>query len=500
MGWSPEVRSQVIRLRQAARRRVRIDTRALAAHRVALGLLLLADLLLRARSLTAFYTDAGVLPRSALLVRDAQLHPSVHVVFGDVWGQALLFCLAGAFALALVMGYQTSLATFGSWVLLVSLHNRMPGVLNGGDVLLRLLLFWALFLPLGARWSVDSRQQGSGVSSVASVASAAVLLQVVLMYLTNGAMKSAGEFWLAGTGIEYAFSLDQFTVLLGDYITAVPAVLHAADYLWLVLVFGSFLLVVFTGRRRTAFVLLLGGMHLGMLLTMRLGLFPLISMAGLLVFLPSTVWDTFEVRAHLTRPVHRLDAWHDALARWLPTVSVRDVPSGLSRWVDRMRTAVPVVFLVLVLLWNVHFLGYTEIAGHDTVPETAEPAIELTRTDQYWSMFAPDPYRTDGWVVAPGVLASGERVDAFHGGAVTFERPRDVSATYPSARWRKYLVGLWKHDTAARERFATFLCTRWNERHETTLQTVTVFFVEEHTRIDGGEEPIERVRLARQRC
>jgi len=50
------------RLSAALRRRIRIDVRALAAFRVALGVVLLVDLALRARNLTAFYTDAGVLP------------------------------------------------------------------------------------------------------------------------------------------------------------------------------------------------------------------------------------------------------------------------------------------------------------------------------------------------------------------------------------------------------------------------------------------------------
>jgi len=47
-------------------RRFGVDPRALAALRMSLGLLFLADLALRSRDLVAFYTDAGVLPRSVL--------------------------------------------------------------------------------------------------------------------------------------------------------------------------------------------------------------------------------------------------------------------------------------------------------------------------------------------------------------------------------------------------------------------------------------------------
>ncbi|TKX52003.1 HTTM domain-containing protein, partial [Halorubrum sp. SS7] len=55
----------VRRLSAAVAARVSVDPRALAAFRIGLGALLIADLLLRSRSLTAFYTDYGVLPRRA---------------------------------------------------------------------------------------------------------------------------------------------------------------------------------------------------------------------------------------------------------------------------------------------------------------------------------------------------------------------------------------------------------------------------------------------------
>ena len=43
-----------------------IDTRSLAVLRVALALIILADLAIRASELSAFYTEDGVLPRALL--------------------------------------------------------------------------------------------------------------------------------------------------------------------------------------------------------------------------------------------------------------------------------------------------------------------------------------------------------------------------------------------------------------------------------------------------
>lgn len=485
------------RLTVAAHSRLGIDARSLAAFRVALGLLVLSDLLLRSRNLRAFYTDRGVLPRSAVAAAGDSLRWSVHLLSGEAWFQALLFALAGLLAVALTVGYRTRLATVGSWLLLVSLHNRAPEVLNGGDFLLRLLLFWGIFLPLGARWAVDARHRDRPPRSrVVGVASAALLVQVVAVYLTNAAFKLSGDVWLRGDGLEYVFSLGQFTILLGDHLRGVPWLLSALDYVWLALVAGTVLLVLLRGPLRTAYAFALMGAHGTMLVTMRIDLFPLISVASLVPFLPAWFWDRLGPRLRGRRPARVAARLLSRLAARLPTVGTG--PSRVGRRTRRLVAVVPLAFLALVVLWNVQYLGH-DLAGHDVVPEEGEAAVQVTRTDQYWNMFAPDPLSTDGWVVAPGVLEDGSRVDAFHGGTPRWDRPPDVSATYPTARWRKYLVGLWRSNTADRRHFADYLCRRYNARHETRLETVDVYFVEQPTRLDGPE-PTERVRLVRYYC
>ena len=490
------------RVTRTIRHRFEIDTRSLAAFRTSLGLLILADLALRSRNLRAFYTDFGVLPRTALISTADPLHLSLHVISGNAWGQGLLFLIAGGFAVALTIGYRTSIATIGSWLFLVSLHNQMPDILNGGDFLLRLLLFWAMFLPLGARWAVDNYHvtRHRPRTHVRSVASAALLLQIVIMYSTNAAFKLSGDVWLRGEGLEYVFSLGQFTILLGDHIGSYPAVLQVLDYVWLGMIVLSFLLIVLPGLWRAGFVVLFVTMHLGMFVTMRIDLFALISIAGLLPFLPTPFWDTVVPKLAHYRPVTTVGQWPQQLAVVLPVVTVSSVPPLLSRLKKRLEIVVPLLFLVLIILWNVQVLGYSEVYGHEVVPEEAESVIDITRTDQYWNMFAPDPLSTDGWIVAPGQLENGSRIDAFHGGPVQWERPADISDTYPTARWRKYLVGLWRDDTTDRRYFAEYLCRRWNSQHETELENISIYFMEQPTRIDAEHEPINKVQLEAHYC
>ena len=129
-----------------------IDLRTLGLFRIGLAVMILVDLMLRARDLRAHYTDFGVMPRDVL----AQvLHPaawSLHTASGGLWFQAALFSVAALFALMLLVGWRTRLASIASFLLLVSVQNRNPQILLGEDNLIVALTFWAMFLPLGARF------------------------------------------------------------------------------------------------------------------------------------------------------------------------------------------------------------------------------------------------------------------------------------------------------------------------------------------------------------
>lgn len=479
------------RLPEPIRRRVGIDPRALAALRVALGLLILADLAIRATDLVAFYTDAGVLPRSALAARFPALGGlSLHALSGAAWVQAGLFLVAGAFALALVVGYRTRAVAIVSWILLVSLQLRNPVLLNAGDSLLRRTLFWGLFLPLGARWSLDAvggdRQNGR----VVSAASVAVLVQVVILYSVNAVLKLRSPLWRRGAAIRHVLGLDQLTVGLGDVIADLPIVLEGLTYLWLLLVVAAPLLLVLSGRRRSALVGLFAAMHIGMGLTMRLGLFPLVSVATLLPFLHPGVWDAVEDR--LRGPLQRFGVrpWAERVGS--ATRSARRVPASVRRSVRGAGEGVVAILLVLVLVWNAAALG--AVALPSGVTAVVDP-------DQYrWDMFAPDPRANDGWYVVPGRLASGDRVDAFHGGPVSWDRPPDLAASFPSHRWFVYLLDLLHpRNRGLRGPFADYLCRRWNARHPTELVNLSVYYVEEPVRL-AGPEPRRRIRLAAATC
>ena len=504
--WS-RARAVGSRLAGAVRRRVEIDARALAAFRIALGALVITDLVLRARNLGAFYTDQGVLPRAALFADYGDVY-SIHALWGEAWIQAVLFLLAGLFGLALLLGYRTRIATVVSWVFLLSLHARNPMVLNGGDVLFRMLLFWGMFLPLGERWSLDAvRSTRPRRTSLASVATAALLLQMTVLYITNAIHKTRGEQWLNGEAIVYVFSLDQFTVLLGNVIADFYPLLRVFTYVWISLVVLSPLLVLSKGKIRTLLATGLAGMHLGMLVTMKIGIFPLIVVAGLLPFYPSWVWDTLENSATRIGLTGRLTAWHRRVSDVLPSVAAgqrdeatdggeRATESTLStRLRSVVASAIPLFFLVLIVLSNAQAVGYAE------VPDDAEPVLEVTQTEQFWRMFAPDPLGTDGWYVVPGELTNGSEVDVLYESRVTWERPTRIDAKYPTARWRKYLRNVWTAGNRDhRSYLAHHLCGRWNRSHAVDVTTVDLYYMSQDSQPYNETEPIEKHHIHSHDC
>jgi len=446
-----------------------IDLRTLALFRVSLGAMLLADLAWRARDLEAFYTDFGVLPRSHL----AQAWSSrwvlcLHAWSGEASWQALLFLAAAVFAVLLAAGCKTRLATVASWLLLISLQNRNPPLTQGGDILLRMLLFWSLFLPLGARFSWDARRRpsaaaGEGPRYAFSAATVAALLQVAFVYWFGIAAKRDPAWMTDGTAIWLALNLDQFATPLGIWMRHLdPLLLRLLTYLTMLLE-GLGPTAAFVPHRhvpqlRTALVFVFWFFHLAALnLTLRLGHFPWVCAIAWMLFLPAWFWDVLvpRLRSASTRSFRRDDERPAAL--------------GLPRPVN----AVVAALLLYVALWNA---GNLHPGGLRTlVPPPLDRVADATRIDQIWTMFSPHPPDDDGWFVFPATLRDGTQVDLYRevmgtapGGrpAVDWTKPAVVSETFRDERWRKYLMALYTEKSGFhRPWLAEYLRRRWDRDH-----------------------------------
>jgi predicted DCC family thiol-disulfide oxidoreductase YuxK len=277
------------------------DLRSLALFRIGLALVVLVDLFLRFGDLKIFYSDAGVLPRSAL---DSVLASPWYWSFLSLSGlplvQGAIFLLAIFFALGMLIGYRTRLAAIATWAMVISIHNRNPALIFAADDVLRAMLFWAMFLPLGACYSVDSALNTSPAplpKRFVSGATFAFMVQVCFIYMWSAAYKTKSELWFPdGDAVYYALSFDQYGTAFGQLLLGLPVellrlmTLSALWFEWLapLLIFIPFYNSFFRCLAVVSFILL----HASFGLCFELGIFPFLSIASWLVFIPSNVWDS----------------------------------------------------------------------------------------------------------------------------------------------------------------------------------------------------------------
>lgn len=487
------------------RTRVEIDTRALAALRIALGLIVLIDLLHRSGDIELFYTDAGIYPVAVYEVTYTRYTGlSIHAASGELWFQQVLFVLAGVAALSLVLGYRTRLVTFVTLVLLFSLHARNPAVLNGADRLLRVLLLIALLSPLGERWSVDALRRGAARTSVASFGTAALLVQPIVVFGSNAILKHRGETWYSGEGVRTALANDVMTVHLGNHLLDYPLLLEALNWIWVVLLAGSVVfLLLTTGRLRALFALVYIGAFAGMVVTMALGLFPLVLIASVLAFLTTPFWDAIARRA----PTDTID--RDTLMVKIgplgrPPVERRVLGALSERGYGRLGSSVVRVARValtaagfLVLVWILVFSA-SHVAGTD-VPE----AIDNDHLhEQHWGLYSPDPASAYSWFVVGAELDDGTTVDGFEGGELNRDRPPDASQEYDTFRHRKFMGTVresGEEDTTdiVAESYADWACERANERYGDRVERVTVVQLVQPSPLEEHEDVRERTVIER---
>ena len=293
-----------------------VDLRTLALLRVLLGIFIIVDLVLRARDTVAHYTDFGIMPRSVLADFASPGEFSIHMLSGTAAFQVALFLIAGVFALLLIAGWRTRAMTIISWVLLPSLQNRNSLIHSGEDQLVILLLFWAMFLPVGTRYSIDAALDDSEQdipNAYFSVATVALLIQGMSVYFFSALLKSDPIWVPNGTAVYYALNLDYFVTPLALWFRQFELLLSGLTYyVWALELFGPILIFspILHRPLRALFMVAFITMHIGFMLFLEIGIFPVISIIMVLTFTPGWMWDWLGARLKPTRR-QGLHIWYD---------------------------------------------------------------------------------------------------------------------------------------------------------------------------------------------
>ncbi len=470
-----------------------LDVRSLAALRIGLAVMVLVDLIDRAQCLTAHYSDQGVLPRAGLLATFPNNFVfSLHMASGETWFQALLFLLQGFFALAMLLGYRTRLFTALTFVLLQSLQQRNPMICYKGDDVLRLAIFWSLFLPTGAVWSLDRRlgraTAGWSAHTASSVGAAGYLLQCGFIYLFTGIQKFGPEWRTDGTAVLCAVSAGQYECPSGqalrDFLTVHPGVERALTFGVLGWEYCVLFLLLIPGWGRALGALSIAVFQIGLAIFMALGFFPYFNLVSLLGLIPGGFWRLGPVQA----VTDRLERWVGA--GWtrlgVPAAPLPPEPVPEPAWRDSLASFA---------------LGSVLVLNLCTAPGVHVPRV-ITRLGtglgltQNWLMFAPSPPVVDNWGVARGVLADGREVDLFHRRPLTYERPAVVTREFIHYRWGMYFFRIYTHRSSRRQKelFCDALVRSWNLQG-TPVREANLTAMQRPIQPFRGYGPVERLLL-----
>jgi hypothetical protein len=435
-----------------------VDLRTLGAFRIALAALVLFDIGLRVCHLGAHYTDHGVLIRADVLTWFADRHRlpvSVFLAGGSHWFVGSLFAVYAAAAVAMLVGWHARVATALVWLLTTSLHLRNPFVLYGADSLIRVMLLWAVFLPVGARLSLDAFRRPSDMYSgerYLSVASAGLLLQTFIVFFIAGMAKAVNAEWYAGNGILYALDHEAFTGMLGVWLRENGGVFNQWIG-WSVIVFevgGAALLFspVATVRCRIVGAFLIFGTLVGIAATMRVGLFPAAATVALVPFLPGD---------------------------WFSKASAGELrAASLARSV--VGECAAALILVYTCLWNYGLWYSAEYRPHAVIAW----AGDVLSLHQKWGMFTDLP--STGWFAVRGMTSESVEVDLLAAGGTLPEpgfgetaatnypgfdlRPRYPSHHFDNIHWRSFFEGMGRRSASEGQLryYSRYLCREWNRR------------------------------------
>jgi hypothetical protein len=428
-----------------------LDTRSLAVYRIGLGLLLVIDAVDRVPDVSIMMGPDGIFPLAALrqyygtitLWSLAALHDSV------AWSATVL-ALEGLAGIALALGCFTRLATIVGWVALMSVIRRTSLAANAGDVWLACQMFWAMFLPLGARWSVDAlRRDGHPISppipgAACSVATAAIVVQLVVVYLGAGLAKCNAD-WFTGDALIHAISVHDHGTPLGMTVGNDPWVTRPLQ--WAVVAgevgLPLVLLAMPAPTIRIGIVALFSIFHVAIWLGMTVGLFPLVGLVAWLVVLPAEFWGRRE-RAGETR---------------VATLGLT------ASWTCGCACVIAAMAFILQLPWW----------RQEQLPLPLAMAVNLTGLHQEWQMFGGVPARAQ-WVYGRALLADGSEVDLLRGGRpVERDLPAGGFTSLPHHRWHTFFWHLARPTaTVFADPSARALAKQWNASHGPDKRVVSL--------------------------
>jgi hypothetical protein len=441
--------------------------------RIGIAIIVIADLLIRGGDLSAMYSDEGWWPRRVVELFGYKTgYWSLHMISGSSFWQLSLFALHFMCALFLLFGMRTKIASLAVWLLYISLHNRNLYINQSGDDLLRMVLFWGIFLPWGSYYSIDARKVDAK-PKVSLTAGLGYLLLISSVYIFTVLLKTGDEWVKDHTAVYYALSLEQLRLpILGDLIYKSEGLMKFLTVFVYCIEIAIPILILIPSKKGTtrliAFLLLLI-LQIGIGTTLYVGLFFMINIVSAIGFLPPFVIDKIENKIKFLNFIG-----HSALlGKSKLTKTVNPVLKGI-------QNTICITVIVCSLSQNLSMLTWM---GYEPADVVSIP-MNVFRLNQHWGMFSPNILKRDGWYVHYGMDSIGRQWDMIRNeDYVDFSRPKSILAQHKNDRWRKLTENMQREDMYfLRPLYCKYLLRRWNKKHpEKKLRNLTLYYLKSET-------------------
>lgn len=192
--------------------------------------------------------------------------------------------------MALALGFFSRASALLSFVFVVAAHHRNPSITTGGDYLAQILLAFCILLDSGAALSLDARLRGRARDFIPAAPWRALQLHLAILYFVTARLKIRGG-WLSGDGIYLGLQHFGFLRPPGAWLFAHPELCRISTFIILGLegAFAFFALSPIKGRTaRLCAAACSASVQLGILVTMRVGMFTPLMLWTCVLFLPAT--------------------------------------------------------------------------------------------------------------------------------------------------------------------------------------------------------------------
>ncbi len=274
------------------------DPLSVSVFRLCLGLLLIVYFIANFPNWERFFAADGMLSLSAFAPQ--RPHISWSLIFH--WTEGIVplgvwWWLGFLAAIGFAVGYQTRLCTVVLFVLIASMVHRNLMIVNGEDLVFRMLLLYCCFAPLNATLSIDSyrkrrkaEREGTPFTPTTPTIWAVRLMQIniALIYAISLPYKLVDDVaWLNGTALYWATHSNLWTRWPSFPLFYSPFLIKVMTY-GTILVEGSFPLLVWFRPTRLLIIIAMASMHIGIAIMLQnVTFFTLAMVCSFWVFVPA---------------------------------------------------------------------------------------------------------------------------------------------------------------------------------------------------------------------